>query len=62
MFIVSVYDLSVGGDKEIHREEYSDVVEALTSYYHAVKHYYNETDGCFGVMLFTDSGNIVYGF
>ena len=61
MFAVSAYDLHTG--EEILHHEFERIEFALTAYQLAVLHYRNYcTDDCFGVMLYTESGNIVYGF
>lgn len=61
MFVVSAYDLRNGD--EVHHEEFENIEAALTSYQLAVLHYRNYcTDDCYGVLLYTGSGNIIYGF
>lgn len=61
MFVVSAYDLHTG--EEVSHQEFEKIDPALTAYQLAVLHYRNYcTDDCFGVMLYTGSGNIVYGF
>ena len=61
MFIVSAYNLHDG--TEVHHEEFENIEPALTAYQLAVLHYRNYcTDDCYGVMLYTESGSIIYGF
>ena len=61
MFVVSAYDLHTG--EEVSHQEFEKIAPALTAYQLAVLHYRNYcTDDCFGVLLYTGSGNIVYGF
>jgi hypothetical protein len=61
MFVVSAYDLHTG--EEVHHRESEKIESALTDYQLAVLHYRNLcADDCFGVLLYTGSGNIVYGF
>ena len=61
MFVISVYDLKTGD--EVYHAETNSISESLHLYELAVKHYRNYcTDDCFGVMLYTESGNIIYGF
>lgn len=61
MFVVSAYDLHTG--EEVFHQEFEEIGAALSSYQLAVLHYRNYcTDDCFGVLLYTGSGNIVYGF
>lgn len=61
MFVISVYDLHNGN--EVHHEEFEHIEAALTSYQLAVLHYRNyHSADCYGVLLYTSSGNIVYGF
>lgn len=61
MFVVSAYDLHTG--EEVFHQECEKIEMALTVYQPTALHYRNYcADDCFGVMLYTGSGNIVYGF
>lgn len=61
MFVISAYDLHTG--EEVFHQEFERIESALTAYQLAVLHYRNYcTDDCFGVLLYTESGSIVYGF
>lgn len=61
MFVVSAYDLHTG--EEVYHQECEKIETALSTYQLVVPYYRNyRTDDCFGVLLYTGSGNIVYGF
>ena len=66
MFIVSVYDLSDTHAKEVARKEMNDFTDALRAYARALTLWRDPIDDddlcAYDVMLFTNNGNIVYGF
>jgi len=63
-FIVAVYDLTDG--REVARKEFEHFIDAAKARRKAIYWWeepVDENDPCpFGVLLFTSSGNIVYGF
>lgn len=61
MFVISAYNLHTG--EELYHQECEKIETALSTYQLIVPHYRNlRADDCFGVMLYTESGNIIYGF
>ena len=59
MFIVSVYDLQSENVQEVTRYNYHRLPEAINDYVAFAESYNPDR---YGVLLYTDNGNIIFGF
>ena len=61
MFIISIYDYNdVSGERFMY-EEFDEIGEAVKRYYDYIESF-NKVDRPYIVLLYTKSGNIIFGF
>ena len=61
MFIISVYDYNDSSGERFMHEEIDDISEAVKRYNDYVDSF-EKNNKPYIVLLYTDSGNIIYGF